>query len=1014
MTRLVYLALCFAIISLYLGASSARAVDGRLSRKQLTKDASSVYSRNKSNRKESSTTIAEVDSKPAARGQWRGVLGTSSRTNGQQREGGAGSTAQHDRLLFQPSPEGKEHSLRSLFSMNSPVGVAYGTYHDASGFFTSSFADDVIYFYSEGTGTSELVAGTINTQGSDDGPRLDCTLGNPSRMAFDATNNRLFVMELETGHVRVVDFATDQVYRVKSSNGQYVEFPLPAQMSGYFPGFDIQFGNNVLYVATTYSVYSISSGTGRLSDLPSHAVVTEYASISEYKRINGYSDQSFIYSVTLNTRRNHLYVSISCGKNVILAVPVGAVGANSHNKISVLVGDESNTFVIENGGAPSIVNGYYGYDPADVKLAFPMHLRYHAATDCVYFTEAFPVTSVPSNYYGSLSVRRVNVQTLMVDSYVGIDFSNGIEGYDTVGTTGGFADGPVEIASFTYPMSLDVSTSTDSDGFPSIIVADFSHSYVRGSYVYLIPTVEPTLVPTPSPTTVEQFFTEAPTKPEQFVTSAPTRASQLVTSAPTLSSQFHTDAPSAAGQFLTEAPTTVEQFKTEAPTTVEQFRASIRPTTVEQFHTEAPSLPSQFHTEAPTTDAQFHTEAPTTVQQFKTNAPTTVEQFRNSPSPTIEGVLTTDAPTSPSQFVTEAPTRLDQFSTPVPTTKSQFTTRIPTTTDKFVTRTPTRIEQYLEPVPTYADEVTSAPTRLSQYLTKQPTLVEQYRTDAPTSADQFVTEAPTRPEQFVTSAPTRLQQFVTSIPTTVDQFRTAVPTVPRPTRAPTTAPTSPLGPEYNAKDSNKNRDPLAVGSPLFIAVIIISGLLFLALLCFLAILLDTMRRRKIQENSADDASETEMVPLTDAIRAAFLSAAGFRSLSTSEPSGLLSQQNTNTTDGDNQVDIEDINVEITSDSTIRDMENGSGSSRGRLSNSTSGGSVRGTPNNTSTSTISNNSDALNVSTHSSMGLMDEEGVDDSSVIYSSLSRHAGTGTSAARAMDTFEFTTGYDDNASFT
>jgi hypothetical protein len=1016
--------------------------------------------------------------------------------------GHLGSLSLDQRVLFQPNPEGKEYSLRSMFALEAPVGVAYGSYRGVTGLFSSYFSYDAIYFFSQDSGTSELVAGTLDVQGSDDGPRLECTLANPSRMAFDSTNNRLFVMELETGHVRVVDFVTDQVYRLRTTDGQNVVFPIPAQMSGFFPGFDIQFGNNVLYIATTFGVYSISSKTGNIADLPIQSVVTQYASVNEYMRVHGYPSDSFIYSVTLNTRRNHLYVSVSCSKNVILAVPINAVAQKEYNQISVLVGDESNTFVIDEGSAPSIVNGYYGYDPADVKLAFPMHIRYHAATDCVYFTEAFPVTSVPSNYFGSLSVRRINVQTLMVDSFIGIDFSNGSPDYGVVGTTGGDADGPVQYASFTYPMTLDVSSSVDSDGFPAIIVADFSISYVRGTYVYTIPTVQPTLEPTPSPTTAAQFFTEAPTRLEQFRTSPPTRPEQFVTSAPTRESQFHTEAPTRVDQFHTEAPTKTEQFHTEAPTRIEQLPRSPQPTQatalhteaptlvqqfhtdaptrveqfltaaptttaqhrinpapttadafytdaptrVAQFHTEAPTKTEQFHTEAPTRIEQlprspqptqaaaFHTEAPTLVQQFHTDAPTRVEQFltaaptttaqhRINPAPTTADAFYTDAPTRVAQFHTEAPTKTEQFVTPVPTsnvaetsaptrveqfvtrqptvaeqletpapsTESQHRVREPTAPNQFLTEAPTRVEQFLTaaptvsaqfvtPAPTRAEQlvtpmptteemfVTSAPTRVEQFTTSIPTADAQFRTNAPTSASQFVTPVPTKLEQFLTSAPTKVEQFVTSIPTTVDQFRTAVPTVPRPTRAPTSAPTAPLGPEFNP-NKNSNNDPMAFGSPLFIAVVAISGLLFFALLVLLAALLHTIRQRKIQENSTEE-SETEKASLLDMVRAAFLSAAGFRSVPTNESTGLLSQQRSS----DGGLDIDDIDLEINSESGVGDLEDGRGSANGS-------GSAHKKP--------IVDSLEIDTSTHSSTGLMEAN------------DNHGG------RAIDAFEINTGF-------
>jgi hypothetical protein len=177
---------------------------------------------------------------------------------------------------------------------------------------------------------------------------------------------------------------------------------------------------------------------------------------------------------------------------------------------------------------------------------------------------------------------------------------------------------------------------------------------------------------------------------------------------------------------------------------------------------------------------------------------------------------------------------------------------------------------------------------------------------------------------------------------------------------------------------------MAVGSPLFIAVVSISGLLFFGLLVVLAALLHTVRQRKIQENSPEE-SETEIVSLSDMLRAAFLSAAGFSSVSTGESTGLLSRQRAS----DGGLDLDDIDLELASESGM--LDDGGGSANGSINSSTSSARLNRSNSSSHKKPIVDTLE-IDTSTRSTTGLMD-----------------AGKG--ARRDIDAFEMNTGFGDDS---
>jgi hypothetical protein len=763
------------------------------------------------------------------------------------------------RELYPEHPPGQEYGVETLFNVRYPVGMVQGVYEGAAGVFVSSLDSSSIFFVEFDTYLVHVVAGVLDQVGDEDGPFVEATFSGPSRMCYDTTYGFLYVGDKRTGHIRVLYMSSSWVLHMTDWKGVPIKFNYEVQTTGIFPGFDLQINGKYMYITDTLKLYSVTSDMGRgvkgRGNIPNAAEVTQYASLNTYMEMHSYpqlqAQSSFVYSAAPDGGRSLIYVSVSFAKNVVLAIPMGAHLAADAGLIYVLLGDEENTFEMcgDCFDAPAVVNGYFGDNPADVSLTFPMHLKYTKTLDSLFIAESFPVLSEPSYYFGSQSIRRADLTTKFIETFVGKDFSDGADlDYLLYGTTGGYLDGPVEGAELAYPIAIDVSDILDRNGYPIITIADLENSAVRFVGNRAVPTARPTQF-TEAPTVATQFHTEAPTKGEQFSTLAPTlatqfltplptkgaqfythiptTAAQLVTDAPTSGEQFHTEAPSSAAQSSTAAPSRDDQFLSQAPTPAAQF-SSAAPTRVQQLYTTRPSIAAQFVTQAPTSNEQFFTQSPTVNSQFSTAAPSRNEQF-HSETPTVSAQFVTEAPThvtggavtaAPTaavQFTTHAPTRGEQFltqapshllSTDRPSTAQQHVTSRPTPGAQFHTSEPTLGEQFFTQAPTTQQQMhTSAPTRTQQLVTAAPTIPAQrvtrvptagahFVTPAPTRAQQFHTEAPSRQEQISTSSPTRValfltraptlaRQFVTSVPTTAAQFTTSIPTPAPPTPSPT-------------------------------------------------------------------------------------------------------------------------------------------------------------------------------------------------------------------------------------
>jgi hypothetical protein len=715
---------------------------------------------------------------------------------------------EEDRELYKTNPAGKIYKLSNTFEVDTPAGVAIGFFKNEYGTFVSSAAHDCIFFVDYYTKGVLLAAGMIDTPGIVDGQLNFARFSDPTRMAYDLDFGRLYVADKKTGRVRILTFSDEKVTTMKTASGDIVTFAFGVQSGGVFPGMDVQIAGQNLFVTDTESLYKVTSSSG-LAGLANGAVVTKYESLTNYMALHSYphtaTQSSYVYSACPDIARGLLYVAISFSKNVILSIPISATASGAADKIKVLVGNEDKTYYMchECGDAPSTVNGYFGADPGAVELSFPMHLRYSKLIDTLFVAETYPVFSDPAFLFGSQTIRRIDLRLKTVDTYVGRDFSHGVEGYGVTGTLGGDKEGEANQVELSYPISIDVTQDVDNDGFPQMAIADLDNGVLKSGVTLRVPTGRPTQFspPTYKPTTTAQFYTAAPTLKAQFVTVKPTTVAQFSTAVPTVKGQFSTNVPTAAAQFVTQAPTLKAQFVTaaptkpaqfstaaptakanfvtNAPTTVAQFKtgspsnaavpaATTQPTTASQFLTAAPTNEAQFHTRAPTTAAQFSSSGPTTAEQAFTQAPTTVAQFETA-APTTDGQFATSSPstavpsaspTTAAQFVTEAPTTAEQFNTARPTTTAEFNTAAPTSTAQFSTAKPTTTAQFSTTTPTtIAQHSTARPTTIAQFTTQSPTTVEQFSTDTPTTTAQFMTNPPSvAPSQSPTEVIVTIQQ----------------------------------------------------------------------------------------------------------------------------------------------------------------------------------------------------------------------------------------------------------------
>ena len=316
--------------------------------------------------------------------------------------------------------EGGHYSVDTVSNnITKPSGVETGYFKGHYGFFVSSMSMYTVHFFHYRTLERTLVAGIPNMYGSHDAQLLYSMFASPSRMAYDYTNNRLYVAERRSGKIRILDFPSDQTRSLVNADTQAsLRLQYNVQTSSTYPGIDLQIGENILYAVDTVKLYSIVAADGSgLAGLPYEgAILTEYTGLTQYFTYSGYettaSVRSCIYSVAPDTKRGLLYVTVSYARNVILQVcfhllcqlrsknnaQVPMDPSEPYTSIKVLLGDETSVFMGSMGGSPppamrngnlytspenkesvdlSIARRKLSDDayPNNILLSFPIHAR---------------------------------------------------------------------------------------------------------------------------------------------------------------------------------------------------------------------------------------------------------------------------------------------------------------------------------------------------------------------------------------------------------------------------------------------------------------------------------------------------------------------------------------------------------------------------------------------------------------------------------------------------------------
>lgn len=437
------------------------------------------------------------------------------------------------------------------YNITGPTGIDRGYYQGNSGCFIASVEQSSIYFIRDGFEDFTLVAGIPFQPGSKDGQMKYATFAAPLRIAYDKTYDRLFIIEKQSGYLRIINLKSDQVETLMTpadpttSTSSYSKhsFMPSYQTEIMFPLYDIKVSSSsIIYLTNSDSVFSISlnhnsleyymvntSATSDLYYIYTYNNVQNYF-ISHNYPMNDLVSRCYIYSISPDSSRDVLYISVAYAINVILSVPLSQDG--SVDDIFVLLGNEQFVYLgnfmhvdvpyskngniyqeytasMQTGGdkidmAPDAVPlslSEYDYDngiktspttmtqsldvnpseiyPDNVYLSFPTFIQLSEDCNTMYILEGYPTTSDYLHMFGSLSVKRFDFISGELDSYAGKDMtvaSNSTEIF--LGMPGGFADGPLNASLFAYPLSLTIIDEVTTHTTRNQHLSDAKHSSV--------------------------------------------------------------------------------------------------------------------------------------------------------------------------------------------------------------------------------------------------------------------------------------------------------------------------------------------------------------------------------------------------------------------------------------------------------------------------------------------------------------------------------------------------------
>jgi hypothetical protein len=387
-------------------------------------------------------------------------------------------------------------NVSTAYSLAGAYAVEVGMFNGTAGVFVT--VDATLKFIS-GLDTDLQSAPIVNVVGSAlksslDGDFASAEFESLGRMVYNASADVLFVCDDESSIIRIVDFSSQEVSTVSSSDNSSLVFLHPFSVysfygyGGRFPGMGLASAGAYLYVTDRLQVYNLTRDGSSSSS--SHYVRQTYTTLSEYMSVHSWPSRSLVLGIAVDEARGMIYAAVSFAVNVLLQMPMQA---SHHSEITVLAGDSS-LFYEGNGASLTTPYALDGYGTSAL-LAFPSSLSYDVSSDALFFTEAFTEFSFPSvdSLVGSLSVRRYSLSSGELRSYAGEDFSEADAEYLV---SGGYRDGRGSTSQFRYP--LTVTTGFTLLGAPVLYVTDFFNNAIRS--VYRAPVHSPTGEPSGQPT----------------------------------------------------------------------------------------------------------------------------------------------------------------------------------------------------------------------------------------------------------------------------------------------------------------------------------------------------------------------------------------------------------------------------------------------------------------------------------------------------------------------------------
>lgn len=419
----------------------------------------------------------------------------------------------------------------SYNGLSFAYGVTSGEFEGKGGLFVSAFKPPAVYFMDTSNGCEDDascsltqlvgsgVAGITNGKFTGDGG-VTASISDPSRMAFSAALNVVFVMDRTNGLIRYMNLATRTVGTLTSA-GQPIQI-YGSRLPDNNPELDIKISGEFLYVSDSSWIYNVTGTDGTLAGALSNAVITPYHALKAWQISNGYERTQKVYltSLAVNEAAGVIYVSYTYRRHAIVVVPIGV---SSSADITVLVSDNVlwNPVQTVPISVDTSVGGTIDDAPPTGKsyVTFPMHMQYDADTNTIFFLEVFAHFSSGTilGALGSVAVRRLRLDTRTVDYIAGFEGTF----LPIYGKATGYVDGWAEDAKFSYPVSLEfIGSSVSGNGGLKAYVVDSQNRAIRK-----IESVTDTPHPSLSPT-----ISMEPTRPTVMPTSAP--PSRAPTNAP--------------------------------------------------------------------------------------------------------------------------------------------------------------------------------------------------------------------------------------------------------------------------------------------------------------------------------------------------------------------------------------------------------------------------------------------------------------------------------------------------